>query len=175
MLLYMTNQIPPDAESLRLELAEAISTFRQQLGRLTQAIGFIVTADSVLLAYGFSQRESGILLIGSLMPILAILLYLQFLRSSTPIIYVAIALEQRLRLTEAPLIGTYARFGFKPINSLIVGAEKNMTDDAVRDSVLALTYRDWLVRPVALALYCIFCAQFVLFLVSITAYSYRFM
>jgi hypothetical protein len=170
----MTESILPDAESLRLELAEAISTFRQQLGQLTQAVGFIVAADSLLLAYGFTQRESGILLIGSLMPILALLVYLQFLRSSTPVIYVAIVLEQQLRLTAVPLMGTYARMGFKPIYALVADTEK-LADDSVRESVLALAYRNWLVRPVAVILYCIFCAQFILFLVSVVGYGYRFM
>jgi hypothetical protein len=170
----MTKRIPPDPESLRLELTEAISMFRQQLGRLTQAIGFILAADSVLLAYGFSQRESAILLIGSLMPILVLLIYFQYIRSSTPIVYVAIALEHQLGLTEVPLIGTYARMGFRPIYDLVEDAD-GMEGRVFRDSDLALSYRNRLVRPVPIVLYCIFCAQFVIFLISVSGYRYRFM
>ena len=170
----LTWQIPPDAESLRLVLIEALSTFRQQLGRLTQAIGFIVTADSVLLAYGFSQKESGILLIGSLMPILALLIYIQFLYSSTPVVYVAIAIEQKLRLDDVPLMGTYARKGFKPIFSIVARSD-NASDGTVRDSVLALSYHNWIVRPISLVLSCIFLAQLGLFFIGMISYRYRFM
>lgn len=164
----------PDEESLRLELREAITTFREQAGRMTQGIGFIVTADSVLLAYGFAQRESGILLIASLMPILALLVYFQFLRTSTPIVYVAVVLEKQLQLERIPLIGTHARKHFQQVYTIVANS-KDAADDSVCSSVLALSYRDWIGRPIAVVLYCVFVAQISLFILSIVAYSYRFM
>ena len=141
---------------------------------MTQGIGFIVTADSVLLAYGFSQRESGILLVASLMPVLGLFVFFHFQRVSTPVVYVAIALERRLRLDDVPLIEIHARKGFKQVYALVANA-KDVADESVRDSILALSYRDWISLPIALMLYCIFVAQLILFIVSIVAYSYRFM
>jgi len=170
----MGKQPPPDVESVRLELQEAIATFRELAGRMTQGIGFVVTADSVLLAYGFSQRESGILLVASLMPVLALLIFFQFLRMSAPVIYVAIVLERQLRLDDAPLIAMHARKGFKKIYALIENSQ-NPASAGVRDAVLALSYQDWVHRPIARVLCCIFAAQLSLFAVSIMAYNYRFM
>jgi hypothetical protein len=170
----MTDQIPAAEESLRLELAEAIATFRDQAGRMTQGIGFIITADSVLLAYGFSQRESGILLIASAMPILALLVFIHFLRIATPILYVAMILEKRLRLNEAPLIGIHARMGFKQLYAFVVNSTDVASDDAF-DSILKVSYRDWIGRLIPLVLYCVFALQLALFIVSLVVYNYRFM
>jgi hypothetical protein len=170
----MTDHAPPDEESLRLELREAITTFRDQAGRMTQGTGFIVTADSVLLAYGFSQRESGILLVASAMPVLALLVYIHFRRIATPILYVAMILERQLRLNEVPLIGIYARQGFKQLRAL-VASSTGVANDDVLNSILTVSYRDWVVRPIPLAFYGIFVAQLSLFVISLVVYNYRFM
>jgi hypothetical protein len=171
---FVNKNLPPDEESIRLELGEAIATFRDQAGRATQGIGIIVTADSVLLAYGFSQRESGILLVASLMPLFGLIAFFHFLRISTPLIYVAVVLERRLRLYDAPLMWIHAKRGYKKVYDLVSNAQ-DAADEDVTDSVLAISYRDWINLPEARVLYSIFAGQLILFLVSAIAYNYRFM
>jgi hypothetical protein len=51
----MVAQESSEDEALRLELQEAIVSFRHWTSQMTQAAGFIVTADVVLISYGFSQ------------------------------------------------------------------------------------------------------------------------
>jgi lipoprotein signal peptidase len=71
----MKETEPPDAESLRLELREAITAFQNQLTLMAQSIGLIITADTLLLAYGFVQKRSGILLLASLLPIVMLVVF----------------------------------------------------------------------------------------------------
>jgi hypothetical protein len=170
----VTNQPPPDEESLRLELKEAITAFREQAGHMTQGIGFTVAADSALLAYGFSQRISGILLIASVMPILALFVFFLFRHVTTPSVYVAIVLERQLRLESAPLMATHARKFFKQVYELVANS-KDPADKSVSDSVLARSYRDSIKHPIPCALYCISVAQLLVFAISMTASDYRFM
>lgn len=58
--LHVTNQVPADKEAVRLELQEALVSFRQQATLGVQVAGFIAAADSLLLIAGFSQHRSGI-------------------------------------------------------------------------------------------------------------------
>ena len=105
----MANLPDSEAQSLRLELQEAIVTFRHQISLLVQISGFMATADSVLIAYGFSQRVSGILLVASAMPVIMLVSYVEVMHSARPLIYVAMALEQKLQLRDAPLAALYAK------------------------------------------------------------------
>jgi hypothetical protein len=105
----MADTTAPSPESLRLELQEAITTFRHQNAQLIQALGVIVTADSVLLGYGFAQRKSIILLVASLMPLAALLVYVNQMTGLVPICYVARKLEEELSLDEVPLIKTWVK------------------------------------------------------------------
>ncbi len=105
----MANLPDSEAQSLRLELQEAIVTFRHQISLLVQISGFMATADSVLIAYGFSQRVSGILLVASAMPVIMLVSYVEVMHSTRPLIYVAMALEQKLQLRDAPLAALYAK------------------------------------------------------------------
>src|ERR1700733_8642105 len=95
---------PPDSESLRLELQEAIATFRHQISLLIQAVGFIAAAGSILLAYGFSQKLSSALLVASLMPLGILLSYYTIMTGLAPICYVAMRLEAKLSLFDEPLM-----------------------------------------------------------------------
>jgi hypothetical protein len=66
----------PDNEALRLELQEALATYRHWVTQLTQVVGFTVAADVVLISYAFSQRLAGILLFASAVPILILVMYM---------------------------------------------------------------------------------------------------
>jgi hypothetical protein len=67
---FMVAPEAPDNESLRIELQEALVTYRHWVSQLTQAAGFFTTADVVLAGYGFSQRLAIILLAASAFPML---------------------------------------------------------------------------------------------------------
>jgi hypothetical protein len=164
----------PDSESRRLELQEAIATFRHQTALGTQAAGIILTADSLLIAYGFAQRVSGILLIASLMPLLVQAVSVVLLDASLPFIYTALVLEQELGLKTAPLVGIFTRKLLKPVNSVVADCD-DLSDSAVCDAVLGIPWRAWLRGRTAMAYYCAFGAQFLLFVVSLAIYDYRFM
>lgn len=56
---FMVARDAPDEESLRLELQEAIAMVRHLTSLVTQAGGFITTADVVLISYGFAQKLAG--------------------------------------------------------------------------------------------------------------------
>ena len=105
----MTSQGSSDAESRRLELKEAITAFHSQLAMLVQSIGIVITADVLLLAYGFTQKLSAILLLASLLPVAMLIMFLETMTVLVPITYVAIKLERSLSLQEAPFIETYAQ------------------------------------------------------------------
>jgi hypothetical protein len=108
----MKNQAPTDAEAVRLELQEALVSFRQVGTFAVQVAGFIAAADSLLLGYGFAQRQSVILMVASLMPILLIVEAVWVLRGVIPIGYVAMVLEQELGLRIAPLATVFPMASF---------------------------------------------------------------
>jgi hypothetical protein len=170
----MPARQPPDAESLRLELQEAITTFRHQHSLLIQALGIIVAADSVLVAYGFAQRKSGILLVASLMPLAMLILFIQVMTDSIPIIYIAIRLEQKLSLSEDSLVATWVRrrddLPFTSIEEM-----DELDDPKVRDSVLQPPRLFLFKSQKTLILIGTLVVQFSIFLISVTVYHYRFM
>jgi hypothetical protein len=81
---------PTDRDSLRLELQQAIETLRHQATLITQVLGFITAADALLLSYGLSQKNAGILFLASLTPIAMLFVLLELLWNTLPIAYAAI-------------------------------------------------------------------------------------
>jgi len=170
----MSDLTQPDAESLRLELQEALVTIRQQYSLLTQIFGIIATADSLLLAYGFTQRASGVLLVASFTPIIMLISFFEIVNNTVPMVYVAVTLEQRLNLRDAPLAAMYVRTYLRDIFATM-GERTSMTDSAIRESILGLTRRSWLNSRPAYILYIVFIVQIGLFFISLLTYHYRFM
>jgi hypothetical protein len=170
----MADLAHPESESLRVELREAITSYRLQASLLTQITGFLAAADSLLIAYGFSQRISGILLVAGVMPLILIASYVEISASIVPLIYVAITLEQKLQLRDAPLtklyVQTYIRGPFANLAKDI-----DMADQSVRESMLGLPRRTWLNSRIVYTTWAIFAAQISLFLISLLSYHYRFM
>ena len=170
----MTDLQPPDAESLRLELQEAITTFRHQIALLIQATGVIVTADSILLAYGFSQRQSGVLLVASLMPIAVLAVFFAIMTGLIPVSYVAIRLERKLSLHEAPFMLTWvSQRDDLPYSSL--RELEDLDKPEIRDSILTTTPWYILKSRKALVLLGAFIIQLALVITSIAVFHYRFM
>jgi hypothetical protein len=164
----------PSDESLRLELQEAIATFRHQIVQLVQALGFSITANSVLLVYGFSQRLAAVLLAASLVPIATLFIYIQIMTGLLPICYVAIRLELKLSLRQDPFIGTWARMRKDlPFSSL--ANLTDLEDPNIRDSMLNVSPWYFLGSLKSLALLGAFVIQLGLVIISMSVYNYHFM
>lgn len=170
----MTHSTGPDAESLRLELQQAIITIRQQYSLLTQIFGIIATADSILLAYGFTQRISSVILIASFMPIIMLISSVVIGSQTVPIIYVGVTLEQRLNLVDVPLVAMYVPGYVRGIFAAD-GQRTIMTESEIRKSILGISLRRFLTNRAAYILYVTFAIQVCLFLISLLVYNYRFM
>jgi len=136
-----------DDESLRMELQEALVTYRQWASQLTQVAGFFVAADVVLVSYGFSQRLAAILLVASTVPMLILVMYM--------------------------VIGSVNR----PIVNLILRIERKLLIEDSLGAILAQTWLKWesLWSTVPITLYTATAAQLGLFVLSLTVFHYRFM
>ncbi len=134
----------------------------------------MLTANTLLLAYGFQSRVAGILLIASTMPIFVQATKIYLVESSLPFFYTALVLERELALDTAPLIGTLALKAPKPVIA-ILGDDRDASGTAARDAVLGIPTRTWLRGRLSMTYYCCSAAQLILFIVSIAVYHYRFM
>jgi hypothetical protein len=139
-----------------------------------QAAGVVLTANTLLLAYGFAERVAGILLIASAMPLLVQGVRIVLMEASLPFVYTALVLERELELDSAPLMGTFALKALKPVTT-ILGDDCDVSDAAARDAVLGIPLRAWLRGRVSMTYYCGSAAQLLLFIVSMAVYHYRFM
>src|SRR5437016_626371 len=97
----------PDNESLRLELQEAIVTYRHWTSQLTQVAGIIGTANVVLLSYGFTQRLAAILLAASTMPLALLLIYLLIGSQLVSLINLILRFERRLLIRRDSIGAAY--------------------------------------------------------------------
>jgi hypothetical protein len=171
---HMNKEVPTDAEAQRLELQEAIATARQSATLSVQIAGFLATADSLLLAYGFAQRQGGIFLVASLLPILFLAIGVVMLRAVIPVGYVAMVLERELGLRAAPFATIFAL-------RLILGTQPaDLTSDILNKDLQALLFSTSSARVVlaskpAYVLYLLSALQFVLFLTATFVGHFRFM
>lgn len=98
-----------DADALRLQLQQAIEFLRHSQTLIVQAFGFFVTADVLLLTYGFSQRSASGLLAASLMPLAMLVATWLILTTGLSYVYIAIRLERDLLPGRATLVATTVR------------------------------------------------------------------
>ena len=160
----------PEPDSLRLELQQAIGLAQTQASLLVQMAGFFVAADAAILAYGFTQKNSAIFLLASLMPAIMLALYIQLRNSSIPVIFVAVKLEHKLHLSDNPLMETYAK---KRMERIFTPAEIHDMKTSREPPVPRI--RDWFTKPGVLLICSIFAAQICWFLISLLVFHYRFM
>ena len=170
----MTGQESSNTESRQLELREAITAFHSQLAMLVQSLGIVITADVLLLAYGFTQKLSAILLLASLLPIAMLVMFLEGMTVLVPITYVAIKLERSLSLHEAPFIETYAQSQQGVFPALFDGARDI---DALKAQGFApkIRLRSLLRDRKAALMVTASVVQLCIFVISITVYHYRFL
>ncbi len=172
---FMPDLQPPDPESLRLELQEAIITFRHQNAQLIQALGVIVTADAALLGYGFAQKLSIVLLVASLMPLAALSVYSTIMAWLVPICHVATKLEEKLSLDDyVPFIGTWVMTRSDLSSALSDFAPPK--DREIRNSTLNVPRsRYFRTNRTSQALLAAFAAQIGLVVISLFVYHFHFM
>jgi hypothetical protein len=171
----MSDPQLPDAESLRLELQEAIITFRHQNAQLFQALGVIVTADAALLGYGFAQKLPVVLLVASLMPLAALSVYSTIMAWLVPICYVATKLEEKLSLDDyAPFIRTWVntRNDLSSALNYFVRSKDRKVPDSTSNVPRSGPFRT---NRTSWALLAAFAAQIGLVIISLFVYHFRFM
>ena len=162
----------PDHESLRLELQEAIVTYRHWVSQLTQVTGIIATADVVLISYGFSQKLAAILLVASAMPIVLLLIYLQIGSLLTPLINLILRFERSLLIRRDSIGAVYVRSYVRSVPHALSGRIEDLSDEEVRH--LKLKW-DSLLAPIPIILYAATVVQIGLFVLGLTVFHYRFM
>jgi hypothetical protein len=169
----MTVGQNPDADSLRLELQEALATFRNWVGQTAQAFGILATGDALLVTYGFSQRLAAILFLGSILPIGAMLLYIQIMPVSARLVSLAVRIERKLSLEESlALTVTPAHFRTAVSRMAnVVGLSYEEFLDLDEES----SKRHWLKGPIPTLLYATAAIQVALAVLGLTVYGYKFM
>jgi hypothetical protein len=163
----------PGEESLRLELQEALVTFRHWTTQANQAAGVVATGDALLVAYGFSQRLAGVLFLASAMPLLVLLVYLLVMDAAASLINLAMRLERRLSIHKDSLAATYANIHLRPLVSQYGGLE-NLNDEELLDLDRNTSMRRWLRKQIPILLYMGTVVQIALAILSLTVYHYRF-
>jgi hypothetical protein len=177
ILRYASFMVGPetlDNESLRLELQEAIVTYRHWNTQLTQMAGFTATGDVLLISYGFSQRLAAILLFASAFPIVILLLYLYIGSINIPLVGLILQIERKLLIRNVSLGATYLRVQLRsmtPVNGTI----EELNDKEVHGLNLKLSMSRWLWTPVPIVLFTATIAQVGIFILSLTVFHYRFM
>jgi ribosomal protein S18 acetylase RimI-like enzyme len=96
-----------DPEALRIQLQQSIEMIRSGMTLTTQSLGFFITADALLIAYGLSQRRAGIILMATFTVIGMFVALWRGAWIMIPAAYVAIRAEQVLLPGQATLINTY--------------------------------------------------------------------
>jgi hypothetical protein len=172
---FMVAREAPDNESLRLELQEAIAMVRHSTSLITQAAGFITTADVVLISYGFAQKLAGIILLATVFPISLLVISIVTRSWTLPLISLILRLERKLLVREDSLGATFAAHpALRPIGFTYGDIEK-LDDEKVRELNLRLSKWRWLGRPVPIILYTVIASQLGLFVVAISVFHHRFM
>lgn len=92
---------------LEHQWSHAVETARFMMGLLIQACGFLIAADSALLAFGLSKGRHPALYIAAAMPLLMAVVALVISYAASPVIYTALVTEKHLD-PPAPLITRFA-------------------------------------------------------------------
>jgi hypothetical protein len=172
---FMVAQVVPDNESLRLELQEAIGMVRHWALLVTQAAGFITTADVVLISYGFVQKIAGILLLATVMPITLLIIFVVVGSMASRLISLILRLERSLLIRKDSLGATLAEHPFLRPIGIAYGDIEKLDDEKVRELNLASSKRRWLLRPLPIILYTAITIHLGLFIVAFVVFHHRFM
>jgi hypothetical protein len=170
----MVTREAPDNESLRLELQEAIVTFRHRTSQLIQMAGFIATGDVLLISYGFSQKLAAILLLASAFPVVILLMYLLLGSMNISLINLMLRIERKLLIREDSIAAMFLRDQLESV-APAVSATEDLSDEEVRRLNLSLSRQKWIRTPVPMVLCAASIAQVGIAVLSLTVFNYRFM
>lgn len=123
---------PGSHDVLQLEMQQALELARQVMGFAVQAAGFFIAADTLLLAYGLSQRRAGFLLLAGFAVVGVVVTLWRGLEGLAPIVYVAIYLERLLVVGHVTLVASYVRIR-EPIVYDRLNAALNIDDVQERE------------------------------------------
>jgi hypothetical protein len=175
MLRYASFMVAPEApdnESLRIELQEALESYRQYISHWVQGTGFFTAADVALVSYAFSQRIAVILLVASTFPMLMLVTYMTTATIGSGLINLVLRIERRLRIRKDSLGATVARTVPAKMIPAVGGHIEDLSDEEVRHLNLRWEWR-WGVLPIVF--YAATAIHIVLFVLSLTVFHYRFM
>lgn len=88
------EQTKTQSEFSKLELQEAINTFRTGLSVLVQIVTVLVVANVSILGYAISYKMTGIIFLGALIPLLIIVITRMVSNLLVPAVYTAYAIEK---------------------------------------------------------------------------------
>jgi hypothetical protein len=162
----------PDNESLRVELQEALVTYRQYTSQFLQTAGILIAADVVLISYAFSQRIAVILLVASTGPIWLLVSYTIIVSTIGPFNDLVLRIERRLRIRKDSLGVTLAGATTGKMIPAVGSHIEDLNDEELRHLNLRWELR-W--SPPAIVLYVGTAMHIVLFVLSLTVFHYRFM
>ena len=162
----------PDDESLRIELQEALVTYRQYVSQFVQVAGILTAADVALVSYGFSQRIAVILLVASTFPMLMLVTYMTTATIGSGLINLVLRIERRLRIRKDSLGATLARTAPAKMIPAVGSHIEDLNDEEVRHLNLSWEWR-WGVLPIIFYVGTVI--HIVLFVLSLTVFHYRFM
>jgi GNAT superfamily N-acetyltransferase len=106
--LHMSKDLAvADPEALRIQLQQALEMIRSGMTLTTQSLGFFITADALLIAYGLSQRKAGIILMAALTVVGMFVVLWRGAWLMFPAAYVAMRAERVLLPGQTTLVNTY--------------------------------------------------------------------
>ena len=103
-----------EEEIVKLELDQAINTFKTQITLGVNILTILVIADVTLTGYAIREKSMGIMLIGIIFPIALIIISKIIKRLITPVIFTGYQLEKQFGPDHPLLITTFVRFLSKP-------------------------------------------------------------
>jgi hypothetical protein len=171
----MTAIEPEDRDALRVQMQQAIETFRHQSTLFVQSAGFLIAADALLFGYGVAQKKAVPLLIASLTPLAIFIVLMLVLSHGLPVAYVAVSSEQRLLPKETTLAETYLMskypIAYSWIESAIKAGQNERNQMLANPPARGLLGTKALVVPLAIGSI----TQLALFFVAQFAFNYPFM
>ena len=170
----MVTREDPDNESLRLELQEAIITYRQWATQSTQIGGIIATGGVLLLSYGFSQKIAIILLLASAFPMIILLMFLVLGFLNIPLVDLILRIERKLLIRKDSLGAMFLRDLLYPVTPA-VGTIEELSDEEVHRLNLNLSISKLIWTPVPIILYASTITLLGIFVLSLTVFHYRFL
>jgi hypothetical protein len=162
----------PDDESLRIELQEALVTYRQYVSQFVQVAGILTAADVALVSYGFSQRIAVILLLASTFSIFNLVIWMITVSIAGPLINLVLSIERRLRIRKDSLGATLARTAPAKMIPAVGSHIEDLNDEEVRHLNLKWESRSGVIP---ILFYATTAIHIVLFVLSLAVFHYRFM